>query len=550
MTVTPSPLGSPQQTPLTRRSVIRTGAWGAPVVSLAAAAPAFASSSTWELTPIITLPAPTLTACRPSPANAFQFRVTVDGQTAPAGTPVTFTLPEYLTFTDGSRTAIALVRADGSVDLPTVTATGAAGTYTVLASVGEGPGRANATLSIVVRPAVGQVVEIHRSIGDAGTAATFATQEVVGVLAAVGSIMGDQATTNSTTGGANAAVISGGSVRLWGRNIGAPTTAPLTLTHNGAAVTGTTLVGTWTSIAVGDNTTGGVTAGSRSGTNAVYQWFNDGTSSADLKVARVTGVTGTILRATSDRQRSYVATTTGLFSWATVTDGSDVAATQVLTTTAIADLDSYGYTWSGTTYVGGVVATSTAVWTLNASGATTPLTLPAGVTTVARVTRTSGTLMLLDGAGNLWSRGTASKDASTWTLRATDVASFSQWGFTDTYAGGLWITNAGTAFKFFATSAVGSTSWPAPEAVLTPAGAPLTGVTKTFSSDGTYMLLTSDGTVHLSGGNLDNKGRTHANPLTLATGGVPVEVSDLNVWGHRLGGSYYGGGYVLTNEGC
>lgn len=75
-------------------------------------------------------------------------------------------------------------------------------------------------------------------------------------------------------------------------------------------------------------------------------------------------------------------------------------------------------------------------------------------------------------------------------------------------------------------------------------------MTKTFSSDGTYMLLTGDGTVHLSGGDLDNSGRTRAFPLILDTAGGDV-VTDLNVWGHRLGGNYYGGGYVLTSEpGC
>mgnify|MGYP006985751189 CR=1 FL=1 len=63
----------------------------------------------------------------------------------------------------------------------------------------------------------------------------------------------------------------------------------------------------------------------------------------------------------------------------------------------------------------------------------------------------------------------------------------------------------------------------------------------TLRSDGTYLLLTADGKVYAVGGNTDNAGRTGAVLVNTGTG----TVRDLNVWGHHIGESYHGGGFVI-----
>lgn len=89
--------------------------------------------------------------------------------------------------------------------------------------------------------------------------------------------------------------------------------------------------------------------------------------------------------------------------------------------------------------------------------------------------------------------------------------------------GGLWIDAAGQVTEFF-----GDTTWYTPQLIRTGniTTGTATGITKTYSSDGTYMVLKSDGTVYAWGGNLDNGGRGAALPIQTGTG-LTV---DLNVW--------------------
>ncbi|MFC6153000.1 hypothetical protein [Nocardioides yefusunii] len=548
---------SPEHTSLSRRAVVRTLSWTTPAVAVAAAAPAYATSvpstgqvvvENYAIEPVDNVPTPTVEQCQQH--AGITFLATRNNQPAPTTDTVTVQLPFGLTFAgglganvDGVTVLEVPVGRNGVVTVPAIVPTGSAGTYTVtVAYRGE-----TTTQSVVVTPAPGEVFEIHRSTGSSTASATFSALEVsVGSAVSAGAIMGDQYTATNSAGsdqvknGANGAVIAaGGTVRLWGRNIDAPTTAPVALKHSGTEVTGMQFVDAWTSIADNDQSTGGVAA---SASGNVFQWYRTGTTSGTLVVAKVSGITGTVLQVASDQTRSYVRTTTGVFSWTTATRGSSATATQILASGNVTQLDTFGYVYNGTK-VGGSAIADGKLWSWGSDAKASSIALPAGATGVAKIATGSAGLMILDTAGNLWSRGVYSSDANSWTKRASDVVDFSFWGFGDIYAGGMWITTAGTAFKFF-----GDRTWYTPEPVTRASDrTPLSGITKTFSSDGTYLLLTSDGTVWATGGNLDNAGRNRATTLAVGSG----TTTDLNVWGLHLGSNYYGGGYVLKNSaGC
>lgn len=108
-------------------------------------------------------------------------------------------------------------------------------------------------------------------------------------------------------------LVAGGLVRYWGRNVGAAQNAPGTLQHGGANVANMTFVDAWTSLEDGNNSTGGVATGA-TGTE-VYQWFRTGTGVGDPVVAKVTGISGTVMAAESNDGFSYVLTTAGLYYW-------------------------------------------------------------------------------------------------------------------------------------------------------------------------------------------------------------------------------------------
>lgn len=161
--------------------------------------------------------------------------------------------------------------------------------------------------------------------------------------------------------------------------------------------------------------------------------------------------------------------------------------------------------------------------------------------TLEQVVTSDSGLMILTKSGELYSRGAATGDSSSWTLRASNVADFSMWGFTTntTYVGGTYIDRTGQVYRFLDS---GQMNWMTPERVnLSGGSTPLANVVQSFSSDGTYLFLTSDGKVYAAGGNIDNASRTGAQLVNTGTG----TVRDLDVWGLHVGDNYYGGGFVI-----
>ncbi|WP_374928983.1 hypothetical protein [Kytococcus sedentarius] len=531
-----------------RRTLLRTSAWTAPVVVAAGAAPAAAASPprVYGITPIASPGGtPSVQACSTVPGSTLQFLATIDGQAAPSGEEVTITLPLGLRFADGTTSATVRTGAGGVVDVPAITPYGAAGTYTLTATYQQ----QTATQNLTVTPQPGSVTAINRTITTSSTGATFTTTDVPIEDAVSGSIYGDQYSTSSPGAGANSAILTAtGVVRYWGRDSGGTRATPGTLTYGGQPVTGMTMADNWTSIAANDNATGGVVANG----STAYQWYRSG-SAGTLQVARVTGFTGTIVGVTSDNGRNYLHTTTGIWAWPTATSGTTVTLTtanRIVNSSSITAFHTWSHGATGTlTYGGAAVygSNSIAIW----RDSTTPTTvaLPPGVVSaqVEKVVTSDSGLMLMTRGGDLYTRGTGTRDASGWTLRASNIADFSMWGFrTNTnYVGGVYIDAAGRAYRMFSSATGG---WRAPE-VIRVAGSttPLANVVQSYSSDGTYLLLTADGKVYAVGGNTDNPGRTGAVLVNTGTG----TVRDLNVWGHHIGESYHGGGFVIKGAlGC
>lgn len=234
------------------------------------------------------------------------------------------------------------------VEVPVLQAVGTAGTYSISAAYhGEA-----AVQNIVVTPSPGTVWQIHRAPGSAGTAASFSAIPVAGVTAAVtGSIMGDQYISGPTVpganvndNGANVAVIDGGRVRFWGGNIGHPTSAPGTLAHNGADLTGLSFASTFTSELAGTSaeaqSTGGVAAGATP--SSVHQRYRTGVKgTGTLVVVRVMGINGTVREVRSEDGHSYVRTTDGLYRWANATSGTTVEAKRIVASSSVTALSTY-----------------------------------------------------------------------------------------------------------------------------------------------------------------------------------------------------------------
>lgn len=525
-----------------RRTLMRASAWSAPAIASAIAAPAAAASPV-PVYGLVAGPggtsAPTAQACSTVAASTFQFTATVNGGAAPAGQDVTITLPLGLRFANRTTSTTLKTGPGGVVDLPAIVPFGAAGTYTITATY-QGQ---TATTNLSVTPQPGSVTALNRSTTTSSSRATFTTTDVPINDAVKGSIDGDQYSTSDTGAGANAAILTAaGAVRYWGRDLGGTRPAPGTLSYNGQPLTGMTMVDNWTSIQANDNTTGGVVA---NGTTA-YQWYRSG-SGGTLQVARVSGFTGTIVGVSSDNGRNYLHTTTGIWAWPTATSGTTVtlrASNHIVTSSSVTAF----HTWSrgvlsGTLTYGGaaVYDSNIALWRNSTTLTTVPL--PPGVTSaqVEKLVTSDSGLMLMAEGGALYTRGTGTRDASSWTLRASNIADFSMWGFsTNTnYVGGVYIDAAGRAYRMFSSATGG---WLAPEVIRVEGSTtPLANVVQSYSSDGTYLLLTADGKVYAVGGNTDNAGRTGAVLVNTGTG----TVRDLNVWGHHIGESYHGGGFVI-----
>ena len=531
------PTPRPPAEPLRRRSVVTAAAWTVPTVVMAVTAPAAAAS-----TPPIPVGPPGLlditvfetARCDIVPAGTVLFQA-LDG-TSPAakGGSVAVALPPGLEFSAGGTSATVLIGAEGVVSVPAFRATGSAGSYTITAAYGAALAYAPGT----VRAQPGQVVELTRSPGDGNQAPQFSTAAVPGLVDGVhGAISGDEL---AASAGRNAAVLTAdGRVRFWGANLGAPVTAPGTLTLGQTVVTGMVFIDTWTSVQAGNTSTGGVAAGAGGG--SVRQWARTGTGTGPLTVLAVTGITGDVIAAESNDGYSYVLTSSGLHWWANATSGDQVAATLVAGTSGATAISTWSYRRSnGVLVFGGAVLLAdgrVSVW----NGSHTLAASAGAPADIVEIQAGQSSLYALTGSGGLWTQGAAftpSPGGAAWTLRATDVTTSNAWSY-EGYTGGVYATTSRAVVQFFAAQP-GNNVWRT-EARTIPAGVSLT---KVFATDGTYLALASNATVFVWGGNLDNRGRSQ--PTLLA--GV-TNATDLNAWGYH-GSSYTGGGYIISSAGC
>lgn len=537
MTIPPLPPPSGGQHATTRRTVLRTAAWSVPAVSLATAAPAFASSTAPELTPGASTPID-VTQC--VPVDSVTFIATIGNAPAPVGETVTVTLPTGLAFVGGGTSVAVAVSAGGLVQVPEFVANGAAGTYSVTATLGS----ATASQTISVTPAPGSVVQLDRQAADRNTTAAFRTTTVAVPDAVSGAVWGDQVASGGYSTGSNAAILTAtGTVRFWGANVGATTGAPATLTHNSATVTGLTMVDTWTSTGLNTNTAGGVAASP----SAVYSWHRDGTGTGAAHVAQVTGLSGTVLAVAAEDGVSYALTTNGVYHWVNPTSGTTVAARGPISGTAGAtELSTWSHRGPANTTLraGGAVLVGNTVrqWTVSNNNVNTPTSsTPAVDGSITKMIHTDSGTMVRSSSGELWSYG-AGFGGDTWVRRVeSGVADFSMWGYIN-YVGGLYQDTTGGVSQFF-----GARNWYTPVTVRTgnvTNGTAVSNITKTFSADGTYLMLRADGTVYAWGGNLDNNGRGPAVAIGTGTG----TTVDLNVWGKHISGIYTGGGYVIKGS--
>lgn len=496
--------------------------------------------------------------CATLPAGTVTFQVARPGPplTPQVGALVTVTLPVGLTFADGTTTKNLVTDSTGTVTLPAITVSGAAGSYAIKALIAGPPAVEAVSLGTVVsNPA--PAVEFN--FGAFTTAGLTPTTSPVGVT-------GVDASTSGTDETSIGAIIdSTGRVQLW-RN--SPPTGfsgtPAALTYNGSTLTGMTMVSTWTSAA--DTTSGGLTS---DGTN-VYRWLTStgGTTTS----AQVTGITGTVLGVSSNWRVSYIYTTTGIFSVQSSAAASGTPATIAAPTgtservlqTGITNMTSYNaHILTDAGEVGGAAVVNGALYTwggADTSGTTSaflntfaPVAALAGKTIFEAVATEAGYVVLTTD-GEVWTQG-AAFSTSAWTLRATGVSDITAWGVheptsnTDYYLGGLYVKD-GQMYQFSATAFTANDVNFAYEA------RPVTGTSgKTIvsidSSDATYLAVASDGTAYAWTRNLpgwDSIGTPNpvASPLS-----VVGPVSVMNVWGYHIPTSTFrGGGVVIPLVGC
>lgn len=240
-------------------------------------------------------------------------------------------------------------------------------------------------------------MQITRDVGTSSSNAPQINWSTVPGLttATVGSISGDQA---NSSGGSNAAVlVAGGLVRYWGRNVGAAQNAPGALQHGGANVANMTFVDAWTSLEDGNNSTGGVATGA-TGTE-VYRWFRTGTGVGDPVVAKVTGISGTVIAAESNDGFSYVLTTAGLYYWGNATSGTTVNATLIGGTAGATAISTFGVRETSFLHGGAVLFANGTIrqWT-NGHTLTTVAGAPTGI---AQVEANSGAIIVRTASGDL-----------------------------------------------------------------------------------------------------------------------------------------------------
>lgn len=535
-----NPASAGRRTPA-RRTVLTGIAWATPTATLAVTAPAFAVSSPGD--PQIEGVEPPFTAlrCTSIDAGTVTFVARVGDGFPPAGTPVTITLPEGLSFPDGSHEATVDVGQDGIVSVPAFRALGTAGEYAIAATFSGITAYSIGTIT----PQPGAIIQLTRTPSNNANTPAITTSAVSIDNGVKGSISGDDSTASS---GFNAAVITAdGTVRYWGRNVGATAGSPGTLQSSSSTVTGMQHVDTWTGVEASDNATGGVVAGSTG--DAVYQWYRSGTGTGTPSVVKVDGISGTVLAAESNDGFSYVLTSNGLHHWENATTGTSVNATLMPGTAGAVALSTWSTRENSPIQYGGGIVTSDGsigIWR-NGHTLETPANTPQNVQSLV-VTQTGSYALTAGGA--LYTQGSAfttSPGGAGWTERAKGVASYSAWGVYQTsgggthFSGGAYVSVDGGVVAFGAVSDA-SRAWATKEKQY-PAGV---STSKVFGSDGMYLSLATSGDVYAWAGNVFAAGNMDPE---VKNPGQPA--SDLEVWGyHRTGAAnFYGGGYIISSPG-
>lgn len=592
-----------------RRTVIRGAAWSVPAISLASAAPAFATSGqgTYRISETTRSVADrTLLRCGayPSPAVAFTVTSSRAISSTAADDRLMVTLPAGLVWLDGTPAAAPRpvaapntpVGAGGVattvVTIPGIRAVAATGAYVITATFrGQ-----TAQQTVWVTVTEGTYRQITRAQGGPDTAAAFSLAGVNVAQTKASAISGDQ---TAGSAGANAAVVlTNGTARIWGARTGDTATEPTTLAYAGTTLGSLAFVDSWTSTAWGANDTvarpagadsagGAVAQASTSGAAGVWAWFRDpsatGTTAEQttrrpLRVARVTGLpTGAAVRALwSHAGMSYVLLQgQGVYQWSSFLPNpgtnTTVAATRMTSTAGATLANTWGKhrppaTGGGSVATHGgaaLVGRTLRVWSQSVATAgttgtvaalapatdTTEVALPTEVGVVTRIEATDSGILLLDDQRRLWTYNTQD-GANSWRQRLEGVADFSVWGHVTNlrYIGGTAIDTAGRVTQFFIDNA-----WKTAP-VVGAGNAPLTGITRVESSDGTYLALRWDGTLYGWNGNIDNSGRTSASVLSGVTEALQGATSvDIGVWGfHHTTGArrYNGGGYIFTSVNC
>nr|MBS1901374.1 hypothetical protein [Actinomycetota bacterium] len=515
---------------------MKGAAWSVPVLAIAVAAPAMAISPR----DIGLVGIGSFAVQRCGQITGLSFCAKNGGAAAPAGWTVQVTLPAGLQFASGNPTTQNLTTtAGGCVSVPTIRVTGAAGSYsitgTITAPVSGPAGVAQITGTVSVAP--GNVKEFRTKYtwGDQASAVTYVRDTALS--ASEGGIAG-----NNAGNSFGAVVAADGTVRYWTGNTSwtGGTVSPSTL----PTVAGATQVSTF-------RANGSAFGGAAASASAVWQWWDAGSGPT---VLAVTGPTGTVLDVQSFAGRSYVLTTNGVWTWTTATSGSGSIAATALSLPAGTAAGSRIIQMSAF-YDMGNNDTGAAV-IIGASGSATSgqLALSTGGGNFSNVTGTGSADIRTVSAGSaglaaIGTNGTLYTYANYahagiptgWTQRDTGVSSASVWGFGG-YFGGQYVKN-GAVVQMFGVSGGYTTK--------VPTGMTGKTITKTFSSDGTYLALASDGTVYYWYGNNDNFSGSGA-PAAAVLPGV-TNVVDLNVWGYHYNSgvnNYFGGGFVIQGSGC
>lgn len=516
-----------------RRSVLRAGAWSAPVL-LAGVMPAALAASPASQPAIVNVTGfGSVYRCITVAAGTVTFTATIGGQPAPVGSTVTITLPAGLSFTSGNpQVQTVQVGANGSVSVPAFKVTGAAGFYSVTASfTANGQTVSDSGIGNVL-PTAGPVYELYRSVGSSSDQATITSVQTPVTNGLTGSISGNQgSTTSGPSNGSNVAILqSNGQVSYWGRNFGGTATAPLTLGLGGTAFTTVQAVSTWTSVSRSTTTAGGVVANG----SDVYQLLSTAVG-GPLAVTKVAGIGGSVIDVQATDGYGYALTSNGLYYWPDNQTGTPTAAlmpssagatsfsaysTRALTGTTL--------TWGGSLLIGTTVRSWSQGFSLSAaSGAPSSV-----VKLVAEPTAT----WALTGGGDLYGIGSAVNNTTSWKKFASNIKTFDAWGY-NSYTGGMWITQDGKAIQFFSSA---SATLQTADYTSYFGGA---NVVQVYASDGGYLALTSDKRVWAWSGNLDNSGKKYP-----ATTGI-TNATDLEVWGLH-DGNYYGGGFIIAGVDC